>query len=388
MKIALKKYWVFILLFSLLSCSEKKIPTIDIVPIETTDWKNKNKCVIIYSNDNISNTLSGRIKFRGGMSSRYFKHSYTLELDSLTCLDGLACNDDYIINASYIDKSFMRHKISYDLFREMNSENKSVKSTYVNVKVNNVYEGLYLLMEKINASFLGLNKSDTMAMLFKDPSIFRTKPYKNSDTLNIYNQRFPKFSNTDKTYYLSEFRDFLFNSSDEEFTNSIGNWIDVKNVIDWHLLLLLTNNGDGLQKNFYLYKKNKDTPFKIAIWDYDHTFGRDGDNEKNNFRNVMFCENSILLNRLLNITDTKYKQNLVERWHELRGREVISVSNMSNLMDENYSIIQNEAKKNSLVWPGNEKWYFDDYSIEEELQFMKTYISYKINSLDDYFMNL
>ena len=388
MKIILKKYWIFILLFSFLSCSEKKLPTINIIPIEATGWKSKNECVIIYSDDNVSDTLSGRIKFRGGMSSKYFKHSYTLELDSSICLGGLACNDDYIINANYIDKSFMRHKISYDLFREMNSENKSVKSIYVNVKVNNVYEGLYLLMEKINASFLGLNKADTMAMLFKDPSIFRTKPYKNSDTLNIYNQRFPKFINADKTYYLSEFRDFLFNSSDDNFTTSIDKWIDVESVIDWHLLLLLTNNGDGIQKNFYLYKKDKDTPFKIAIWDYDHTFGRDGDSEKNNYDEVMFCENSIIINRLLNISETNYKQKLISKWNELRNNEVISVSNITNQMDENYSIIQFEAKKNSLIWPDNDKWYFDDYSIEKELQLLKDYTAYKINSLDNYFLEL
>jgi len=307
MKIILKKYWIFILLFSFLSCSKNKVPTINIVPIENIEWKSKSKCVIIYSGENLNDTLSGRIKFRGGMSSRYFKHSYTLELDSSICIEGLGCNDDYIINANYIDKSFMRHKISYDLFREMNSENKSVKSTYITVNVNNEYEGLYLLMEKINASFLGLNKTDSMAMLFKDPSIFRTKPYKNSDTVNIYNQKFPKIEYADKTEYLTGFREFLFNSSDENFTTSISDWIDVNSVIDWHLLLLFTVNGDGLQKNFYLYKKDSDTPFKIAIWDYDHTFGRDGDNEMNNYDSVMFCDNSIILNRLLNIQETNYK---------------------------------------------------------------------------------
>ncbi len=46
-------------------------------------------------------------------------------------------------------------------------------------------------------------------------------------------------------------------------------------------MLLLSNNGDGVMKNFLLYKIDSNTPFRIALWDYDHSFGRDGDNELN-----------------------------------------------------------------------------------------------------------
>ena len=49
----------------------------------------------------------------------------------------------------------------------------------------------------------------------------------------------------------------------------------MENLIDWHILLLFTNNGDGLMKNYYFYKMDSETPFRFAIWDYDHTFGRD-----------------------------------------------------------------------------------------------------------------
>ena len=46
-----------------------------------------------------------------------------------------------------------------------------------------------------------------------------------------------------------------------------------------HLLLYLSNGGDGITKNFYIYKMDEETPFRIALWDCDHSFGRDGDNE-------------------------------------------------------------------------------------------------------------
>ena len=45
----------------------------------------------------------------------------------------------------------MRHKISYDIFMQMNPNNIASKSAFVNIKINDEYEGLYLLMEEINA---------------------------------------------------------------------------------------------------------------------------------------------------------------------------------------------------------------------------------------------
>jgi spore coat protein CotH len=69
----------------------------------------------------------------------------------------------------------------------------------------------------------------------------------------------------------------MFNSPDSILLADVGKWIELQNLIDRHLLLLFTNNGDGVMKNFLLYKTESHTPFQIALWDYDHSFGRDGD---------------------------------------------------------------------------------------------------------------
>ena len=121
-------------------------------------------------------------------------------------------------------------------------------------------------MEETNASMIGLNKIDTMAMLFKDPSIFVKKRKVNfQDSLNYYQQKYPKIKKSDKTYYIEEFKNFLFYSSDKEFSKKIDDWVDISNVIDWHIILLFSNNGDGIMKNFYLYKKGESDPFRFAI---------------------------------------------------------------------------------------------------------------------------
>lgn len=372
-----------------LSCGDEKIPTLNIKKDGAIGWEEKKQCNIIFSDSENADELIGKIKCRGGISSKYFKHSFSLELEDKYSFAKLPHDDDWIINANYIDKTFMRHKISYDLFREMNSENVASKSTYVNVSINDKYEGLYVLMEEINASMIGLNKSDSMAMLFKDPPIFRKERLTYvQDSLNYYQQKYPKINKSDKTYYIEKFKDFLFNTSDNEFSKKIDTWVDISNVIDWHIILLFSNNGDGIMKNFYLYKLDKNTPFKFAIWDYDHSFGRDGDNERNLMERELDCNRAILLERLSKISEIGYLFRLKNRWFKLREQNIISIENFQKHINDNDKVINEEVDKNFERWPLNSKWYYDDNGYNQELELMQDFVKMRINQLDEYFNSL
>ena len=371
------------------SCRNKVIPSLNIKKDGAIGWKKKEPCIIIYSDSENTDERIGKIKCRGGMSSKYYKHSFSLELERKYSFTNLPYDDDWIINANYIDKTFMRHKISYDLFREMSSINIASKSTFVNVSVNDIYEGLYVLMEETNATMIGLNKSDTMAMFFKDPPIFRKEGLSYvEDSLNYYQQKYPKINKSDKTYYIEQFKNFLFNSSDNEFSKKIDSWVDIANVIDWHIILLFSNNGDGIMKNFYLYKLDENTPFRFAIWDYDHSFGRDGDSERNLMERELNCNRAILLERLSNIPDIGYLNKLKNRWFKLRELNVISIDNFQKHIIANDRVINEDVKRNFEKWPINSKWYYDDNEYEQELDLMRDFVKIRINQLDKYFNSL
>ena len=285
----------------------------------------------------------------------------------------------------------MRHKISYDLFREMRSENASAKCAYVNIKFNDEYKELYVLMQEVNAAMLELNKNDTMAMLFKDPPIFRKEKLSKKqlqDSSNYYQQKCPKINTSDKSYYMAEFESFLLRSDNQSLSENISKWIDIENVIDWHIMLLLTNNSDGILKNFYLYKKDKNTPFRIAIWDYDHSFGRDGDNEFNLMNRELNCYRSILLDRLSSMANSEYLLKVKTRWFELRKLNIISQNNFEKHLSKNDKIIRKEVVRNFEKWPVNSQWYYDDSSYQQELDLMRDFVTIRINQLDKYFGSL
>lgn len=371
------------------SCKQQEIPGINIIKEGAIGWEEKQPCRIVYSTSRDSSEYAASIKCRGGVSSKYYKHSYSLELDRKQSLAGLPADDDWIINAAYIDKTFMRHKISYDLFREMNTKNVAAKSAYINVSINNNYRGLYLLMEEVNASMVGLDKSDSMAVLFKDPPIFRKERLSYvKDTSNYHQQKYPKKYESDKTPYIEAFREFLYHSTDTEFARDINYWVDMGNVMDWHIILLFSNNGDGVLKNFYLYKLDKNTPFRFAIWDYDHSFGRDGDNEKNMMERSLDCNRAILFERLSTIEEIGYMSNLKDRWFELREQDIISEENFENLIAENDRVIAPELEKNFELWPLDNDWYYDDNDYHQELELLLDFVSLRIDQLDEYFNSI
>ena len=369
-----------------LSCADEEMASINIQKETSVGWGEKESCTIVYTYKDEYAVLPGEIKCRGGMSSKYFKHSYSLELSDKYALGNLNTDDDWVLNANYIDKTFMRHKISYDLFRQMGPKNIAAHCSYVTMKLNGKNEGLYVLMQEINTSMIGIDKSDTLGMLFKDPPIFyeETLSYV-QDSLNYYQQKYPKKSEFDQTDYIERFRDFLFHSTDAEFASEIGDWIDLDNVIDWHILLLFSNNCDGIMKNFLLYKLNSESPFRIAIWDYDHSFGRDGDNTLNMMEVEVDCSRSILLDRLMRIPKTAYLGRLKERWIELRSLTIISTASIENMIKENDDLINKSIAENFERWPANSKWYKDDNTYIEELDLIRDFVDLRINQLDKHF---
>jgi len=364
------------------------IPEIKVRFLGKINYKTKIPCEVNLTQNDNQIKLRGSIKLRGGYSRIYPKHSFSLELKSPYPLCGLPTDDDWILNANYIDKTFLRHKLNYDLFRLMSPDNKSAQCTYFNFKVDTSNRGLYVLMQEINGSMLGIDKSDSMAMVFKDPPLFYTEKLAYvQDTSNYYQQKYPKKKKSDKTAYIESFIDFIFNSTDSLFASEIEQWVDLDNIMDWQILLLLANNGDGVMKNFYFYKIDSETPFRVAPWDYDHSFGREGDYEKNMLARKVYCERSILIKRLMAVQGLNYVEHLIDRWKSLR-QTLISIEHLTEMMDKNCRIIANDLNNNFEIWPTDSKWYFDANTNQEEVDLIKTYFVLRIKDLDSYFEDL
>lgn len=335
-----------------------------------------------------SSSYDARIERRGGFSIIYPKHSYEIDLEDDISVAGLPADDDWILNANYIDKTFLRHVFSYELFYSMNENNLVSGTEFIELQLNGEYNGLYVLMEKLDKSSLNINGSDSQAMIFKEPHVFRDS-YDDvvpQDSDNFHQQTYPKIDDEDKSETLEDLRDFILISSDTEFQNGISELLDLENIIDWHLLLLMSNNNDGILKNFYLYKIDNETPIRIAPWDYDHSFGRDGDNELNLDERPLDIERSILFKRLLKFQ--WYKSKLKDRWEELNESDIFSVASLKNTLTKESDAIRHLAKKNFELWSIVDQWYYDSNSFDQEIEIILQFIDLRHKRLSEYFDNL
>jgi len=95
--------------------------------------------------------ISGTIKVRGNSSSTGAKKPFNLKFDRKASVFGMERDKRWVLLANLYDKSALRNKMALD-FAENLSFAYTTDSMYVNVYINNIYMGLYLLCEDINVS--------------------------------------------------------------------------------------------------------------------------------------------------------------------------------------------------------------------------------------------
>lgn len=377
------------------SCSDKDtdLPVMYIHFNEELNGDIKKPCTIeYYPADRKKIKLPAKIKRRGGFSYGFPKHSYSIKLDDNYSPGDLKADNNWYLISSYIDKTLMRHKISYDLFRSMGQNNIAPHCIYVILYINNDYNGIYQLTERLDRNRLAVSRTDTSGVIFKEPMMFFENTYHAyNDSLNYYHQRFPKITVSDKAYIIDQFKDFIYNSTDSVFTHretGIVKWIDIDNFIDWHLIVLFTNNADGILKGFYFYKKDSLTPFRMALWDYDHCFGRDGDNEMNMNERPVDCTKIILIKRLLELNPYDYRDRLKKRWGYLKEKDILTENNFLSLVNQNYKLLRPHTDQNFYRWPYDNYIYFDDNDFETEVNLMKKFIKIRFPYIDKYIKEL
>lgn len=418
----LSVFSVLMPLFVLIGCKENKVPT-DLPEIYIRYYADKlnlgdyDKCQItcFEPSGEMAFDHFSKIKYRGNTSFNYDKKSFTIKFRKENSVVGLPENRRWKLNAEYIDKTFIRNNLSYELFRSFSKGNFAPQVKYGILYENNQYQGIYAITESVDEWTLHLNLNDPGAVLFKGPpisnlpedhdSLFRNFQQYSAISIRYddfsykarqklikrcyFNQRYPGIDKENRNSEIIALTEFIHNSSDEEFTNPeiFGKYFDIRNIIDWHLLILITDNSDGLIKNFYLSRKNSDEPYLVTPWDYDHSFGRDGDGEPSEEKMVSLSRNR-LISRLLETNGFDYRQNLYAKFLTLEQKGILTTDHLYEIIDRQAEILRPSIKDNEKRWPLAAVHYFKGASFESELQRMKTWIKEHFPRVKQYLKEL
>jgi hypothetical protein len=365
------------------------------------------------------------IEIRGSTSQQFPKKSYSLDTINADGSDndvspfGFAKEHNWVLFAPYNDKSLMRDVLAYALARA--TGRYAVKTQFVELMLNNQYQGVYVFMEKINrdknrVNVTKMSSTDIsgdaltggyIVKIDKDTGTPASKwtstfpPKSGQPQRVLYQVDYPTLANIapeQKAYiqkWITDFETMMSGASYNDTAIGYAKWIDVGSFVDYLLTNEITKNIDAYRLSSYLFKDRDSKGGKLnagPVWDFNLGFGNadyNGGNIVGGWQ-VEFNENfsdafyqPFWWDKLWK--ETAFRNATQCRWRELRNgaynkarlmRWIDSTAQVLNLPKE-----RNFAKWNVLgqyVWPNP----FVGKTYQEEVNYLKTWLEARINWID------
>lgn len=242
--------------------------------------------VDLFSRDIFNNDfVTASVEFQGkkwedvdlrfkGRSNRFFpKKSFRIKFPNNDLFYG---KHQINLHSLYTDKSFLREKLSWMLFDDL--EMLAPRSEYTRLSVNNHQKGLYLVVDRLDKYFLQQRGRPSSSLYSVDDEYslgdLTEQP---EDLLKLYYEKHVG-DNSDYDDLKSLLR-VLNTTPDSLFEGVVGQLFDVHSVYGWLTANILMMMGDSYNKNYYLFHDVSRAPSQWVIipWDYDLSFGLSGD---------------------------------------------------------------------------------------------------------------
>lgn len=369
------------------------------------------------------------IEQRGATSRQFFpKKPYGFELRDTSGLVGVSASilglpseEDWVLNATYNDKTLIREVLTYDLYRSF-SPLYVPRYKFCELMLNGKYEGIYILFEKIkrDKNRLDISKLEpkdnagdalTGGYILKidknEGNVSRkwTSPYPSpvSPQFIIPIQvEYPKFDDlTEPQFayikkYVTDFEDTLKGDNFRDSLQGYAKYIDADSWVDYLLINEVSHNVDAYRLSTFFYKNKDSKGGKLTmgpIWDYNLTYGNADYCSGEAFRGWTFDFNRVCPNdgfqmpfwwdRLLE--DRNFAEKVRQRYHALRPN-VLKTENLHRYIDSTAAVLQEARVRNFVRWPviGQKIWpnFYVGATYADEVAYLKTYITRRLEWMD------
>jgi hypothetical protein len=369
------------------------------------------------------NNYNGKvgIEIRGSSSQQYPKKSYGFEtrLDEETELNvsllGLPAESDWVLYAPYTDKTMIRDVLTYILNASFG--HYSPRCRFVELFINDNYEGVYVLMEKIKrdenrVDIAKLKPTDNSGEDLTGGYIIKidkttggtgegwSSEYINKTGRTYYQYEYPEddeITIAQKTYIQAWLRNMEQSLYFQKF-NGTGNYHEYLNdssFIDFMITNELSKNIDGYRLSSFLYKDKNEKLNCGPIWDFNLSYGNANYHQGwlttgfqyraslsgDYFQNPFWWEKLML--------DQNFVFKLKNRWNKLREKQ-LSTNRIHFVTDSLVNLLSEAETRNYQRWPiiGKYVWpnYYIGTSYEEEVLWMKNWINNRLLFIDQAWM--
>ena len=377
--------------------------------------------VSLYSPDGeVNDTLSSRIKWRGGSTNTADKHkrNYKIKLDEDAQFFGLRKDNNWILDAGQADLFRLRNRIATEIWNDMARKPyyadkepdalSGVRGRVVELFLNKEYRGIYCLTEAMDRKEMKLKKIDKKTgqirgCLYKSGGygaslMWNTnQAYDNmSETWDVFEVKYPELDDTNngETDWSTLYHaiDFVATSSDEEFTNHVAEYFDMDVVIDYYIFLHIINGHDNIGKNMYwaVYDKTSDKRLTPAVWDLDLTIGSKFlDQYLVNATGPWAPDYKLSVNinlyhrlKIMNVHD--FKETVIKRYHELR-QNVLSTDQLTKRYIGYFDqlALSGATSREETLWSEDSDIRGEVMNFENEIYYISYWFARHMTYLDE-----
>lgn len=368
---------------------------------------------IIYNGPGIINHISDPyneyhgsvgIERRGNSTQSFPKRPYLFETrDSLgnnldVSLLGMPSDNDWILLASYIDRTFIRDPLAHYLSSQTGCW--SSRSKFCELIVNNEYLGIYVLTEKIKRTKnrLNINKLTPAEISGEDITggyIYEVTGF-GGDFGNNRKLHYPKIDEIAQAQleyianYEDSYRVVMNLPAFNDTVNGYYKWIDANSFIDEILVQEVMRNSDAYGWSSYFHKDKNKKLFAGPVWDFDQSSGNSTYLEGGKTDGWIFdygIDQPFFWKKLF--YEPEFKSNLQLRWKDLRQNK-FSTENIISFIDSCANYLNEAQVRNFEKWPilGVFIWretsgYKNRNTYQKEIDYLKTYMINRLEWMDD-----
>ena len=191
--------------------------------------------------------------------------------------------------------------------------------------------------------------------------------------------------------YVHSLEAALYGDDFRDPVHGYARFIDVDSFIDYHLLVETTKNIDGFRFSTFFYKDRNDKLHMGPVWDWNLSLGaangKEGFMAETWYWPQLDDQQYSWFRRLFQ--DPEFAQRYVDRWGVLRANQ-LSTSRILTRVDEMAAQLNEAQARNFKRWRilGRQVWpqYYTGKTYAEEVQYMKNWITQRLNWMDRQFV--
>ncbi len=389
--------------------------------------------------------FSGKIgiEIRGNTSTFWPKKSYGIETrkwstpdDSSVVLLGMPAESDWVLNACFGDKSFIREVLSQEMFRKTNRYAPRTRyvELYLNTNGQTLYQGVYILMEKIKrddnrVKIKKLEETDSDPAKITGGYILQVGENEEmkwsshippndvppTQLKSVFHVEYPKLdeyaNSAVQTLQFNYIKQYMYNFETAlngvDFKNPVSGYrayLNVDAFVDFFLLQELTKNSDAWRVSTFISKDRDSEGGRFIMgppWDFDKSMG-----------NQQFCFpksvkpdsswawqfNIYCPGRTAStpfwpkkvLEDCYFVQKLVSRYRVLR-QGPWHTDSIHHFIDEQRTVLKakNAIGRNFTKWPiledavmYNEYYPLAGNTFDKEVDYLKTWLTAHLAWMD------